>query len=152
MTRATIVGVAVLLVAGVLLSVLVWEATWSFAGWDVAERLVPYANAHLLEEATEGLYKPWRDPVFLLGVIANTIVPVTIATFVAARLHARAPFAVIAVAVLAFMLIDRHVFAAGFPLAVRIAFLLELCAVIAGGLVTAVIFRTSRPAGQGTAS
>lgn len=152
MTRATIVGVGVLLAAGVVLSIVVWEATWSFAGWDVAERLVPYANAHLLEEATEGLYKPWRDPVFLLGVIANAVVPVTIATLVAARLHARAPFAVIAVAVLASMLIDRHVFAAGFPLAVRIAFLLELCAVIAGGLVTVAVFRTNRPPNRRTTS
>jgi len=151
MTRATIVGVAALLAAGVTLSVVVWQATEFLAGWDVAERLVPYANAHLLEEAAEGLYKPWRDPVFLLGVIVNVLVPVTIATLVAARLHARAPFAVIAVGVLTLMLIDRHVFASDFPVAVRIAFLLEVCAVIAGGLVTAAVIRTNRPASRGTA-
>ena len=145
MTRATIVGVAVLLAAVVALSVLVWQATVFLAGWDVAERLVPYANAHLLEEAAEGLYEPWRDPVFLLGVVANAVVPVTIATLVAARFDARAPFAVIAVGVLAFILIDRHVFAPGFPQAVRIAFILEVCAAIAGGLITAAVFRTNRP-------
>ena len=100
MSRATIVGVVVLLTAWVFLSVAVWQATTLRAGWDVAERLVPYANAHLLEEAADGRYKPWRDPVFLFGVIANSVVPVTIATLVAARLHARAPFAVIAVGVL----------------------------------------------------
>jgi hypothetical protein len=104
------------------------------------------------EEAAAGLYHPWRDPVFLLGVIANAIVPVAIATLVAARLHARAPFAVIAVGVLALMLIDRQVFAVGFPLAVRIAFLLELCAVIAGGLVTTAVFRTIGPPKRRTTS
>jgi hypothetical protein len=151
MSRATIVGVGVLLTAWVFLSVAVWQATALLAGWDVAERLVPYANAHLLEEAADGLYEPWRDPVFLFGVIANSVVPVAIATLVASRLHARAPLAVIGVGVLALMVINRHVFASGFPLAVRIAFLLEVCAVIAGGLSTAAAFRTNRPASRGTA-
>ena len=149
--RGTIVGVVVLPTAWMFLSVVVWQATAFLAGWDVAERLVPYANAHLLEEAADGVYEPWRDPVFLFGVIANSVVPVAIATFVAARRHARAPFAVIAVGVLALMLINRHVFASGFPPAVRIAFLLEVCAVIAGGLVTAAAFRTNRPTNRGTA-
>jgi hypothetical protein len=146
MSRATIVGVAVLVVAGVAVSIVVWHATEFVAGSEVAERLVPYANAHLLEEAAEGLYEPWRDPVFLLGVVANAVVPMTIATLVAARFHARAPFAVIGVGLLMPMLINGQVFAARFPLAVRVAFLLELCAVTAAGLLTtAVVRRESVP-------
>jgi len=121
--------------------IVVWQATEFLAGWEVAERLVPYANAHLLEEAAEGLYQPWRDPVFLLGVVCNAAVPMTIATLVATRLHARAPFAVIAVGVLTLILIDRHVLGGRFPFAIRVAFLLELCAVIAAGLLTSAIVR-----------
>jgi hypothetical protein len=30
-----------------------------------AERLFPFSNAHLLEEATEGLYAPLSDPLFV---------------------------------------------------------------------------------------
>jgi len=34
-----------------------------------AERMMPYTNAHLLEEASEGTYSPISDPVFLVYIL-----------------------------------------------------------------------------------
>lgn len=44
--------------------------TQELLGVFEAERMAPYTNAHLLEEASEGKYSPISDPVFLIYVLS----------------------------------------------------------------------------------
>ncbi len=44
--------------------------TQELLGVFEAERMAPYANAHLLEEAYEGKYSPISDPVFLIYILS----------------------------------------------------------------------------------
>jgi hypothetical protein len=126
--RGALIGVVVWLVSWVVLAFLVWEIVAVAVGREDAMRLVPYVNAHLLEEAVEGAYTPWRDPVFLLRLVANTVLPFGLAASVAVRSDRRAALAVFAVGAAALISVNRHVFAAGFPDAVRAGFLMELAA------------------------
>jgi FtsH-binding integral membrane protein len=43
-----------------------------FGSWEVG-RLYPFSNSHLLEEASEGLYAPLSDPLFVLFSLAVAI-------------------------------------------------------------------------------
>jgi hypothetical protein len=149
MLRATTIGVAVMTVAWVAISILLPYAIAFAAGWDAADRLVPYANAHLLEEASLGVYQPWRDPVFWLGVVGNSAVPIAIATFVCAKLDAKAPFLVTAIGVLTLVFIHRHVFTSGFPAAIRAGSVIEICVAGLTGVLTLTALGKIRPSSSG---
>jgi len=141
--RGTMAGLAVLLVAWVALAFLVWEVVARVAGREEAMRLVPYVNVHLLEEAEEGTYAPWRDPVFLLRLIANTVAPFAVGAWVAGRINRRAPLAVSFLGVVALLWLHRQVFTPDFPSVVRAGFVMDLAAIAA---VTAA-FTSLRNAG-----
>ena len=149
MIKGALVGVLVLLVAWVTLAFIVWEIVEVSVGRGDAMRLVPYVNAHLLEEAAEGEYAPWRDPVFLLGVFANTSLPFGLAAWVAVRSSLRAALAAFAFGAAALVAINRHIFAPGFPEVVRAGFLIELAAAtVASASVWAWAAHHPRTAGQ----
>jgi hypothetical protein len=139
MLRATTIGLLVFAAAWVAMSIVLWQAVALTAGWDIAERLVPATNAHLLEEAWLGLYQPWRDPVFWLGVVGNAVVPIATATVVSAKLHRRAPFAVAAIGLLAQAFLNRDAFDPEFPAAIRAALVIEICIVAVAGFTLAAV-------------
>jgi hypothetical protein len=137
MLRATTIGLLAFAAASVAVSIVLWQGVALTAGWDTAERLVPAANAHLVEEAWLGLYQPWRDPVFWLGVIGNAVVPIATATIVSAKLDRRAPFAVAALGLLAQASLNRDAFDSEFPAVIRAVLLVEICVVAVAGFTLA---------------
>jgi hypothetical protein len=136
MLRATTIGLLVFAAAWVTISIVLWQGVALTAGWDIAERLIPASNAHLLEEAWLGLYQPWRDPVFWLGVI-GAVVPIATATVVSAKLDRRAPFAVAAIGVMAQAFLNRDAFDSGFPAVIRAVLVIEICIVALAGFTLA---------------
>jgi hypothetical protein len=61
-------GIMALWVAAVVIGGTMVEAI--LGGWEVG-RLFPFSNAHLLEEASEGLYAPLSDPLFVVFSLAS---------------------------------------------------------------------------------
>lgn len=49
-----------------------------------SERMTPFNNAHLLEEAAEGNYSPAADPVFLVSTALTALIAFGVATLFAA--------------------------------------------------------------------
>jgi hypothetical protein len=139
MLRATTIGMLVFAAAWVAISIVLWQAVALTAGWDIAERLVPATNAHLLEDAWLGLYQPWRDPMFWLGVFDNAVVPIAMATVVSAKLDRRAPFAVAAMGLLAQAFLNRDAFDSGFPAVIRAGLVIEICIVGVAGFTLAAV-------------
>jgi hypothetical protein len=136
MAKATIIGIAVLAGSWLIFGLFVFQAVWSTAGEDVAMRLAPYGNAHLLEEADEGLYNPSLDPLFLLGIVVGVVVPFALAALVTRRLNRRAPTFVLAIGVFGLLVFDRWVLLGPVPSRMQVALVLEIVAAIGATVVT----------------
>ncbi|WP_395005979.1 hypothetical protein [Undibacterium sp.] len=104
--------------------------TQELLGVFEAERMAPYTNAHLLEEASEGKYSPITDPVFLIYIFS-----IGIAVFGGGSLFAwwgvaKQQFAIASVpsviGVSFIVLPLRFVWNDGYPQQMQIALFLEL--------------------------
>ena len=85
LTLRRIVAPFVLLVAlWNLVTMSVDIGTQIFIGVFEAERITPYSNVHLSEEAAEGIYSPLTDPVFILYISLVGIVAFGFSSFFAA--------------------------------------------------------------------
>jgi hypothetical protein len=121
------VAIVVLWVAVTLVATSSAEA---LLGIWFAERLTPFGNAHLLEEASEGSYSPITDPAFLLYAVALAAIVFGCASYFAAigvpraqRFYASIP-SLTALLLLAWLL--RYVWSASYPSPMRLAFIFQL--------------------------
>jgi len=106
-----------------------------FVGPGAGERLMPFANAHLLEEAVEGEYAPVTDPVFLANTLLLAVVAFGAGSCLAGRgvprvqrLYAAIP-SLVTLVLLAWLF--RHVWNAGYPSPMRVAFAIQFGACFA---------------------
>lgn len=98
-------------------------------GDSAAERLTPFANSHLLEEAGEGSYSPLNDPLFIAYTMGTAIAVFGIPTFyLASRRYLSRRVAVVPamVVVLIIAVLWRYVWAEGYPQPMRLGVLFEL--------------------------
>jgi hypothetical protein len=70
--RSIALGILALVASWLAISQLAWWIAEAIGGYALAEDSLPYANAHLIEEAIEGTYSPVRDARFLLGSVFPT--------------------------------------------------------------------------------
>ena len=137
---ASVAGIVALWVA---VGLVVGFSVEALFGYWLSERFRPFSNAHLLEEADEGLYSPVSDPAFLVHAVAIAV----IVFGGSAYFLARGPFrshprrAVVASLVVIFALggLWSYVWAEGYPVAMRWGVLFELAsytvASVAGVLI-----------------
>src|SRR5688572_2623058 len=103
-----------------------WWCAEAMGGQPFAERLSPYANAHLLEEAAEGRYAPASDPVFWAWRLLPTAVALTAGTFVAGRGSRAAAILLAFLCVIVFAILHREMFRPHAPRPALVALYLEL--------------------------
>jgi hypothetical protein len=90
----------------------------------------------------QGLYNPLTDRVFLLGLIANTAVPFSLAAFVTTRIDARASYIVLAVGCTSLVLLHGWVLFGATPARIKGALLLELGTAIIATIVVVAAQRS----------
>jgi hypothetical protein len=94
-----------------LLAFVVWESVAAAEDVHTAMRLVPYVNAHLMEEIAEHQYSPWADYVFLLRVLAVSGTPILLGAWAASRTGGAGPAArVVCAAVFVLVVMNWNVF------------------------------------------
>jgi hypothetical protein len=104
----------------------------------------PFANAHLLEEALQGHYRPLSSVPFLVYVLVLSLVGFLVGVFIVSallRLHHsyfRALLAVVPVAALALML--GFVFRPAYPEVVRTAAVVALVLFLCSGILGSKLY------------
>jgi hypothetical protein len=117
------------------------------SGIGVSERIIPYSNAHILEEAYEGHYQPLTDPVFLGGALLIVLFAFGASSYVAvrwARVPLRAAVAGAVVATLGLAVARYQVFAENYPTSMRAAYVLQLVLYIATSVAFARFGRSAK--------
>ena len=132
-------GVTMLVASSVALFLIAWSIIAARGGSAAAERLAPFLNAHLLEEAAEGVYWPLRDPLFWLSAFLRMVIPFVFGAVIAvvvARNGRLWAALVTLVSGLAISLV-LHPGVMSMPSPMRVAYLGESALAIVAGLLAA---------------
>ena len=152
MVKSIVVNASFLLLPLATFSVLLliaFHVAEAWGGLNVAERLIPFANAHLLEEAVQGRYQPLLDPVFIgFTCIAALLAFGGTAAYVTKNRRNGARIALVSVlgAGIALVLWRYWIFASGYPWEMRWAFLAQVGMCVLFGVAAIAVGRQySRP-------
>ena len=122
--------------------------------WE-AGRLFPFSNAHLLEEAAEGLYAPLSDPLFVLFSFAVAIGAFGLSMFWGVVGASKTEsFVVWSAALTAVALLGLHLRSAfspdaSVPISMAALCVLAACLAASGAAIWLGLGRTSKSAGHG---
>jgi hypothetical protein len=123
-------------------------------GIGVAERLTPFSNAHLLEEAAEGTYNPLADWLFVTFRALVALVAFGLGTVIAAFGARRKELALAIVpslAGIALMAVSlSYVWSESYPSTMRNAFLIEVLMCIGASIIGLAVGSSLKSRGVAT--
>jgi len=130
--RRIALGTLMLVVVWLAASQIAWWIAEGVGGYALAEDTLPYRNAHLIEDASEGAYNPALDPRFLLGSVLPTAVAFALTSFWLGRRNWRPAALVGGIGAALLCLVHWNVIAGGLPTTVKAALALHVSLAILG--------------------
>ena len=127
---AIIIGIVSLIVSWLLLNFAIWELMGFIGGIDLQERLIPYVNVHFLEEASENIYSPLKDWLFVANAVAVNFISFGFSSFIATYICSNGQrfvaITIFSIGLVATLFIHFFVFRIIYPPSFQTAYMFEI--------------------------